>query len=177
MFGAIGIGIDFDFLDSDGATNKWKDGYKGLGPDNRLGAFNKDKINLRSTDENDNIQDTSWKDFSGKFTPQADDSKMFVAKAGAQLELFTQVTIPLFCSVNDLANLRFLDEININGKAYLNLGARLSILDFASWAAGKIGRGQDAVNWLQNNKIAKRILKLFDSGIELNFNTLVCKFS
>ena len=173
VFGAIGIGIDFDFLDSDGATNKWKDGYKGLGPDNRLGAFNKDKINLRSTDENDNIQDTSWKDFSGKFTPQADDSKMFVAKAGAQLELFTQVTIPLFCSVNDLANLRFLDEININGKAYLNLGARLSILDFASWAAGKIGRGQDAVNWLQNNKIAKRILKLFDSGIELNFNTLV----
>ncbi|MBO5627335.1 MAG: hypothetical protein J5953_16325 [Prevotella sp.] len=173
VFGAIGIGIDFDFLDNDGATNKWKEGYEGLGPGNRLGAFNKDKINLRSTDENDNIQDTSWKDFSAKFNPDADDPDMFVAKAGAQLELYTKFTFPFFFSDKDNFNLRYIDEININGKAYFNVGARLSLIDFAGWAAGKIGYGQDAVNWLQSNKIAKRVLKLFDSGIEFNFNTLV----
>ncbi len=173
IFGAIGIGIDFDFLDADGATNKWKDGYKGLGPGNRLANFDKNKINIRSTDENQVIQESKWKDICGKFKEDSDDPDMFVAKAGASLEFFMQNAIPLDMRWADWAALRFIDEININGKFNVSLGARFSLLDFAGWAAGKIGYGEGAINTLQTNKYAKRIFKALDSGLELNFDLLI----
>ena len=174
VFGAIGIGIDFDFLDKDGATNKWKEGYNGLGPNNRLGDFDKNKISLRSTDENGNVKETKWKDFTAKFDTESKDQDMFTVKAGAHLEAFSQFTLPLMLwKTEERLGARCVDELNINAKAYLNVGARLSLLDLAKWVAGKAGHGEEAVNWLQNNNIAKRILKFCDSGIEFNFNTLI----
>ena len=174
MFQAIGVGIDFDFLDADGATAKWKDGYNGLGPNNRVGKFDKDKINIRSTDENDFRRDSKSKDFFDKFDDNAKDPDMLVAKASVSLELYNQFSIPLWhWNAKDFLGLRFLDEVSINGRANLNLAARLSLLDFASWAAGKIGHGQAQIESMKNNKTFKKIFKALDSGLELNFQTLV----
>lgn len=173
LFGAIGIGIDFDFLDSDGATNKWKEGYRGLGPNKRLADFNPNKINIRSTDENNVVQESKWEDIVGKFTD--DNNDMFTAKASAFLEAFSQfsIPIPLYWEAHDHIGMRLIDEININGKVSLNLGAKFSLLDFAGWAARKTGYGEGAVDWLQSNKYTKAIFKALDSGLEFNFNTFV----
>ena len=175
IFCALGVGIDLDFLDNEGATHKWKEGYQGLGKNNRLGNFDFKKINVRSTDENGNVQESKLKDIFGKFDSKADDPEMFVAKAGAHLEAFTQLSIPLpwWWSTNDFLGMRFIDEMNVNGKAYFNAGVRLSVLDFASWAAGKVGYGQAKINSLKENKYAKAIFKTLDSGIELNVNALL----
>ena len=175
IFCAFGIGIDFDFLDSEGATNKWKEGYRGLGENKRFGGFDFKKINIRSTDENGVVQEGKLKDIFGKFDSQADDPEMFVAKAGAHLEALGQVSVPLpwWWSGADYLGLRFIDELNVNGKAYFNLGVKLSVLDFASWVAGKIGYGQAQINSLKDNKYAKAIFKSLDSGIEVNFNALL----
>ena len=174
-YGAIGLGIDFDFLDKDGATSKWKEGYQGLSK-GQLGKFNKDKINIRSTNEDGLTNTAKWEDIVKKFSDDDDDGP-FKFNAAAHIEAFMQYSIPLdwFAAkvkVADLSGLRFLDEININARASLDFSVKLSLLDLAETITSKVG-GSGAVNWMRNNKYASKVIKAVDAGIDFKFNTLL----
>ena len=173
VWGAVGVGIDFDFLDKDGATHKWKEGYNGLNDKGQLGQFDKNKINIRSTDENGLVNDSKWKDLVSKFGGENNDDGPFKITAGAHIEAFQQMSFPLDLKLSDWPGLKFIDEININARAALNASINLSVVDLAGYVAGKVGHGQSAVDWLRTNKYAKTILKALDSGIEFKFNTML----
>ena len=169
FWAGIGIGVDFDFLDREGCTKKWKDGYEGV-PNGSTGRFNTDKIDIRSTDENGLTNAAKWKDIANKFSDEEEDP--FTAKAAVHAELFTQFSIPTNMKLEDFPGLRFFDELNINAKASLNLGAKLSVLSFADWVAKKMG-AQRGLEWLTENTYAKKVIKALDSGLEINLNTLL----
>ena len=171
IWGAIGVGIDFDFLDKDGATSKWKEGYNGLS-NGQLKQFDKNKVNIRSTDENDMVNDTKWEDIVGKFSDEEENQGPFKFTAAAHIEVYRQNSYPFDMALTDLFGLRFIDEFNINARASLGLNVNISVLDLAGYVADKIG-GRGAIDWLNSNKYAKKVVKALGSGIELNFNTLL----
>lgn len=171
IYGAVGLGIDFDFLDKKGATNKWKEGYNGLSK-GQMGNFNANKISIKSTDSNGLVKESKWEDITKKFSGDEDNSKNFMAGAGASIEVYQSVCVPFDLKLSDWPGLRFIDEINVNAKAYANLGIKFSVLDIAEKITNKVGGG-GAVDWLRNNKYASKVIKALDSGIEIKFNTLL----
>ena len=170
IFFAFGIGIDFDFLDEDGITNKWQEGYKGLDNRGQLGEFNAKNINIRSTDDDGIYVESKWEDIANKFSDE--DDSPYTAKAAICAEAFSQLSFPLQLKFEDFPGLRFYDEYSINARAVLDANAKFSVLSFADWASKKMGV-KKGLEFLTENQYAKKVLKALDYGLEFNVQLLL----
>lgn len=169
IFGAVGIGVDFDFLDGKKAMNKWKEGYDGLDKW-QAGEFDPKKINIRSTDDDGIYIESKFEDIFNKFTDEKE--SRYTAQASVFAEAFAQLSFPLNLKFEDFPGLRFYDEYSINARAVLDANAKFSIVDFADWASKKMGF-KKGVEFLKENQYAKKVLKALDNGLELNLQLLL----
>ena len=169
VFGAIGVGVDLDFVDGKDATSKWKEGYEGL-DNGQIANLNPDKINIRSTDDDGIYIESKWEDIYNKFTNKEEDP--YSLKASAWVELFSQYSFPILMKLEDFPGLRFFDELNINARAVAEANAKLNVLSYADKVAKKFGI-KKGLEFLTENQYAKKAIKALDSGLEIYVQLLM----
>ncbi len=170
IYGALGIGMDFDFLDKKGATNKWKEGYNGI-EKGGMGKFNIEKIEIQSTDANGITTKEKYGDIWKRMT--TGEQEKFSIKAGVSLEALQQVAIPLNLRMTNWPGIEFLDELSLGGKAFFNFYVSGSLLDLGKFVTSKHSTAGKIVDYLAENKITRKIINAMSPALEFRLNTEV----